>query len=120
MPKEQEKLDHSIKSYLPILVAVCIAIGILAGFKIQNKYFASSNDSSKSLGKFDELLRYLETQYVRDVSSEDLTELSLVKVLEDLDPHSKYYSASDLFLCWIFKVLNVKSFYFLLTLNINK
>ena len=46
--------------------------------------------------KFGTLMRYVGQLYVDSVSVEELTERAMVKMLEDLDPHSVYFSAEEL------------------------
>lgn len=46
--------------------------------------------------KFGTLMRYIGQLYVDSVSVEELTERAMVKMLEDLDPHSVYFSAEEL------------------------
>jgi len=46
--------------------------------------------------KFGTLMRYVDQLYVDSVNVHDLTELAIVKMLEDLDPHSVYFSADEL------------------------
>ena len=46
--------------------------------------------------KFGTLMRYIGQLYVDSVSVDDLTERAMVKMLEDLDPHSVYFSAEEL------------------------
>lgn len=46
--------------------------------------------------KFGTLMRYIDQLYVDSVRVQDLTELAIVKMLEDLDPHSVYFSAEEL------------------------
>ena len=46
--------------------------------------------------KFGTLMRYINQLYVDSVGVEDLTERAIVNMLEDLDPHSVYFSADEL------------------------
>jgi len=46
--------------------------------------------------KFGTLMRYIGQLYVDSVNVEELTERAMVKMLEDLDPHSVYFSAEEL------------------------
>jgi len=46
--------------------------------------------------KFGTLMRYIGQLYVDSVNVEDLTERAIVKMLEDLDPHSVYFSPEEL------------------------
>lgn len=46
--------------------------------------------------KFGTLMRYVGQLYVDSVNIEDLTQRAIVSMLEDLDPHSVYFSADEL------------------------
>ncbi len=46
--------------------------------------------------KFGTLMRYVNQLYVDSVDVEALTEKAIVNMLEDLDPHSVYFSADEL------------------------
>ena len=46
--------------------------------------------------KFGTLMRYVSQLYVDSVNVEDLTELAIASMLEELDPHSVYFSAEEL------------------------
>lgn len=46
--------------------------------------------------KFGTLMRYIGQLYVDSVDVNELTERAIVKMLEDLDPHSVYFSAEEL------------------------
>jgi len=46
--------------------------------------------------KFATLLNYIEHMYVDSVNAEELTEIAIVKLLEELDPHSMYLSKEEL------------------------
>ena len=58
----------------------------------------SSQDMSpqEAAQKFGTLMRYIGQLYVDSVNVEELTELAIVNMLEDLDPHSVYFSADEL------------------------
>jgi len=84
--------------YLPILLAVIFSLGILLGERL-NFYDRSNillplkvNRSSK----IDEVINYIEQQYVDTVNRKKLTEKSIDALLQNLDPHSAYISAEDL------------------------
>jgi carboxyl-terminal processing protease len=46
--------------------------------------------------KFATLLNYIEHMYVDSVNGEELTEKAIIKMLEELDPHSMYLSKEEL------------------------
>lgn len=57
----------------------------------------AQSDEVKAAGrKFETLLRYLDEAYVDSVDVEELTEIAIAKMLDELDPHSLYYSKKDL------------------------
>jgi len=57
---------------------------------------AQSEAVNSSAEKFKTLLRYLDEAYVDSVDVEELTEIAITKMLDELDPHSLYYSKKDL------------------------
>ena len=82
--------------YFPIIIAVAIIIGILIG-----RYYYGSNTENKFIiipkaNKLDNVLNYIENEYVDDVSKTDIIERAIPKILEDLDPHSQYIPAVEL------------------------
>ena len=58
----------------------------------------SSQDMSpqEAAQKFGTLMRYIGQVYVDSVNVEELTEQAIVNMLEELDPHSVYFSADEL------------------------
>lgn len=57
---------------------------------------AQSEDVMKASEKFKNLLYYIEQMYVDSTNVEELTEIAISKMLEELDPHSLYYSEEDM------------------------
>src|SRR4051812_29193884 len=82
-------------NYLPILIAVAIAFGILLGgglnFPAQN-YFLVKNNSK---GKLNRLLDFIDNEYVDDVKSDSILDVAMDNILAQLDPHSVYTPASQ-------------------------
>jgi|WetSurSiteA1Bulk_404760.scaffolds.fasta_scaffold10187_3 carboxyl-terminal processing protease len=91
-----EYKNKGIAIYFPIIVAAAIVVGILIG-----RYYSGSNIENKFIiipkaNKLDNVLNYIENEYVDDVSKEDIIERAIPKILEDLDPHSQYIPAMEL------------------------
>ena len=85
--------EKKIVTWLPLLVGVCIALGIFIG----NRY--SNSDSaiiSGRTGKLDAVLGYINRSYVDTVDMRELIEDALPKILQELDPHSSYISAQEM------------------------
>ena len=82
--------------YFPIIVALAVVTGILIG-----RYYSGSNTENKFIiipkaNKLDNVLNYIENEYVDEVSKSDIIEQVIPKILEDLDPHSQYIPAVEL------------------------
>lgn len=81
--------------WMPVLIAVCIALGIFIGnhfwFLNQGRnlnMFGSTNKISAVLG-------IIKEQYVDTVNMQDLVEGAIPKIFSELDPHSVYIPAKD-------------------------
>ncbi len=57
--------------------------------------FAQTGDIATT-GKFESLLYHINRSYVDEVNDEELVEAAIVKMLEELDPHSVYIPKDDL------------------------
>jgi carboxyl-terminal processing protease len=81
--------------YLPVIIALSVVIGILLG-----RFYGGANSDKfiiiPKANKLDNVLNYIENEYVDEVSKNELIELAIPRILEDLDPHSQYIPASDL------------------------
>jgi len=82
--------------YLPIVIAAVLVLGILVG-----RYYSGSNSENRFViipkaNKLDNVLNYIENEYVDEVSKNDLIERVIPRVLEDLDPHSQYIPSAEL------------------------
>ncbi len=85
------------KRYLPLLVAAAIAIGFLFGGKLN--FADSSGDIFSSNSKKDKLNRlidYIDHEYVDDVDTDSIVDVTVNNILEKLDPHSVYIPPQDL------------------------
>ena len=59
-------------------------------------FLLAQNDTRDAVEKFSTLLNVLDRIYVDSVDTDELVEIAIVKMLEELDPHSIYFSAEDL------------------------
>ena len=82
--------------YMPIIMAVCVVIGILIGTFYAN-HFSGNRLSiiNSSSNKLNNLLHIIDDQYVDTVNVNDLVEKAVPQILSELDPHSVYISAKD-------------------------
>lgn len=80
--------------YMPLLMALCVVIGIMIGTFYAN-HFSGKNLSliNNGTNKYNNLLHIIDDQYVDSVNIDSLVEMSIPKILAELDPHSTYISA---------------------------
>lgn len=84
--------------YFPILFAMVLVGGIYVGVNLNSQ---PNHNLFKPLvkpqhHKLTEILNYIEQEYVDTVSMDSLTEETIIKLLQSLDPHSSYIPAKDL------------------------
>ncbi|MFV8341853.1 S41 family peptidase [Flavobacterium sp. XS2P39] len=86
------KIDNK---YFPILISVALAIGIVLGGLLntpnQNHFF--TKNSSKN--KLNELIDFIDNEYVDDVNTDSIVNLTVDNILAKLDPHSVYVPPSE-------------------------
>lgn len=88
--------------YLPILIAVILVIGIYIGRQlsyfsdVNQAFYALSQNKKSANNKIDNLLRYIQEEYVDTVNLDSLSDKVVANILEQLDPHSGYIPAKDL------------------------
>ena len=85
------------KKYLPLILGVAIAAGIFIGGKLS---FTDSPDrlfSTKSKkDKLNRLIDYIEYDYVDDINTDSIVDVTVNGILENLDPHSVYIPKEDM------------------------
>ena len=79
---------------LPILLALSISAGIWIGATFAEPK-SNQNDLRAALYKLQEIMTYINRDYVDSVNTNDLVEFGINKMLEHLDPHSSYIPARD-------------------------
>ena len=81
---------------MPFLLAICMVAGILIGTFYANHFSGNKlGIINTSSNKLNALLRIIDDQYVDSVNMADLVEDAMPQILEELDPHSSYFSAKD-------------------------
>ena len=95
-----ERSNKEYRTWEPLLIGIAAAIGLLAGYNIDLKDRDASwlniTDSGdkvqayKSDGRIEEILRFVESNYVDSLDMDGVTLSIIDKLLVDLDPHSSY------------------------------
>jgi carboxyl-terminal processing protease len=82
--------------YIPLIISVSVVVGIAIGSFYAN-HFSGNRLSiiNTSSNKINDLLHYIDDQYVDTVNMADLVEQAMPQILSELDPHSAYIGAKD-------------------------
>ncbi|MBT0811074.1 S41 family peptidase [Litoribacter ruber] len=89
-----QKKNTSAQIRLPIILALAISAGIWIGATFAEPK-SDRNDLKAALYKIQEIITYINRDYVDSVNTNELVEHGIEKMLEKLDPHSAYIPAKD-------------------------
>lgn len=85
------------KKYLPLITGIAVAVGILIGGKLD---FTDAPDrlftTNSKKDKLNRLIDYIDYDYVDEVNTDSIVDVTVNGILENLDPHSVYISKEDL------------------------
>ena len=83
------------KIYIPFLFFSCVALGIVIGgfinYPVGKATFAKNNYKTK----LNRLLDFIDKEYVDDVKTDSIVDLTVTNILANLDPHSVYVPPSE-------------------------
>lgn len=84
---------------LPFIFAAVLAIGILIGGKLNfndtpEKLFTTNTNSKKD--KLNRLIDYIDYEYVDDVNTDSIVDVTVNNILDKLDPHSVYIPKQEI------------------------
>lgn len=79
------------RKYLPLWVGLALAVGVFIGSKLNfgdktEKIFATSSKKDK----LNRLIDYIDYEYVDNVNTDSIVDVTVNGILENLDPHSVY------------------------------
>ncbi|WP_406685114.1 S41 family peptidase [Seonamhaeicola sp. MEBiC1930] len=85
------------KKYLPLVLGVAIAAGIFIGGKLN---FTDTPDrlfsTNSKKDKLNRLIDYIDYDYVEDVNTDSIVDVTVNGILDNLDPHSVYIPKEDM------------------------
>jgi len=88
---------QSQKKYWPLVLGIAIAIGIFIGGKLN---FTNTPDrlftSNSKKDKLNRLIDYIDYDYVDDINTDSIVDVTVNGILENLDPHSVYIPKEDM------------------------
>ena len=83
------------KIYLPLLFFSCIALGVVVGglinYPIEKPKFAKNNYKVK----LNKLIDFIDNEYVDEVKTDSIVDITVNSILGKLDPHSVYVPQSE-------------------------
>ena len=89
-------MNNKNRHILPMLMALCVVIGIVIG-TFYTSHFSGNrlNIINSGSNRLNNLLHIIDDQYVDTVNLDELVEKAMPQILSELDPHSVYISAKD-------------------------
>jgi carboxyl-terminal processing protease len=87
-------MKYNVK-YLPILIFSTLALGVVLGSMLNlpnATYFSNKNNSRNKINK---LIDFIDNEYVDDINTDSIVNLTVDNILAQLDPHSVYIPPSD-------------------------
>ena len=84
------------KKYLPLIIGLALAAGVFIGSKLNfndstEKIFATNSKKDK----LNRLIDYIDYEYVDNVNTDSIVDVTVNGILENLDPHSVYIPKSE-------------------------
>jgi len=83
--------------YIPLIIGVAIAAGVMIGGKLN---FTDTSDhlftTNSKKDKINRLIDYIDYEYVDDVNTDSIVDVTVNGILDNLDPHSTYIPKEDL------------------------
>ena len=90
-------MNKKISLYIPILIALSVAVGIIIGNLLKkNSQTGFSGFQVSNTNKISTVLDLIKHDYVDSVNTNKIIEKTIPEILENLDPHTTYIPVSDM------------------------
>ena len=87
-------MKYNVK-YLPIVIFSTLALGVVLGGMLNFSNTADFSDRNNSRSKLNKLIEFIDNEYVDDINTDSIVNLTVDNILAQLDPHSVYIPPSD-------------------------
>ncbi len=85
------------KKYLPLFLGLAVGVGVFLGSKLDfSNPSAKLFSSNAKKEKLNRLIDYIDYEYVDDINTDSIVEVTVNRILENLDPHSVYIPPEEL------------------------
>jgi carboxyl-terminal processing protease len=92
-----ENNNRKISTWMPLIVAITLILGVWLGIKLQSRRLASILPVQViNRNKLDMVISLVEGNYVDTVNSRKIIEDAIPEVLKQLDPHTVYIPAKEM------------------------
>jgi carboxyl-terminal processing protease len=93
-----ENKEKKVSVYLPIIISIALVFGIIIGLSVskQQQLNGSGILLYPKSDKLNNVLKYIEEEYVDTVIPGKLTDNAIITLLKGLDPHSIYIPAEEI------------------------
>lgn len=88
MPTKQ--MSSNLRFWLPVIIAVAVVVGISMG-----SHFTTNKPVDENDRKLNAILNLIAQEYVDTTNLHDLIEMSIPKILSNLDPHTSYFTVEE-------------------------
>jgi carboxyl-terminal processing protease len=78
-----------------LMIVGAVLVGFVLGSVLSGQVHAESKGLLSQLHVFNQVLRYIKSNYVEEVESQELVQSAIRGMLEQLDPHSTYVDAES-------------------------
>lgn len=97
---KQNNVPKRSNPFLPLYFSIVLVLGIFTGyfFSFENTFISTENNlpgKNNPYRKINNLLDYIEEQYVDTINKKQLVEKTVSSMLKSLDPHSDYIPAEE-------------------------
>ncbi len=90
------KKQNKYYIFIPIIIALSFAGGLLLGSKLDALNQVNIGDKTKGKLKLNQLIDFIDTEYVDKINTDSIVDLTVSGILENLDPHSVYIPKEQL------------------------
>jgi len=85
------------KKYIPLLLGLAVGAGVFLGSKLDfSNPSAKLFSSNAKKEKLNRLIDYIDYEYVDDINTDSIVDVTVNRILENLDPHSVYIPPEEL------------------------
>ncbi len=89
-------MEKNNNRYLPAMLLLCVAIGVLLGGYLNFPKIAENSEKSIVYRtKLNRLIDFIENEYVDNVNTDSIVDVTVNNILEKLDPHSVYLAKNE-------------------------